>query len=174
MGRLIQKKSWPLVAVLATPLLGTFFVLGHDNEHGHTVAQIGQGTVSVTYHQPQAKGRDLLNMIQPGLYWIMGADAATTLTTEVDLNFGGTTISKGEYTLSAHFTDAKSWSLVLSKSPGRRGGKPADILAEVPGTLGKTKAPVEVMTIELSGQGSKGKLVLEWGNSRLSVEFSAA
>jgi hypothetical protein len=30
------------------------------------------------------------------------------------------------------------------------------------------------MTIELSGQGSKGTLVLEWGNSRLSVDFSAA
>jgi hypothetical protein len=89
-------------------------------------------------------------------------------------NFGGTTIAKGEYALSAHFTDSESWSLVLSKSPGRRGGKPEDILVEAPGTLGKTDAPVEAMTIELSGQGSQGTLVLEWGNSRLSVDFSAA
>ncbi len=174
MGRMIQRKSWLVVAVLATPLLVTFFALGHGNEHGLTSAQIGQGTVSVEYHKPLAKGRDLLNMIQPGVYWRMGADAATVLTTEVDLNFGGTTLSKGEYTLSAHFTAAESWSLVLSKSAGRRGAKPADILAEVPGTLGKTKAPVEAMTIALTGQGSKGTLVLEWGNSRLSVDFSAA
>ncbi len=174
MGRLIQKKSWLVVAVLATPLLVTFFALGHGNEHGLTSAQIGQGTVSVEYHKPLAKGRDLLNMIQPGAYWRMGADATTLLKTEIDLNFGGTTVAKGEYALSAHFTDAESWSLVLSKSPGRRGGKPADILAEVPGTIAKTTAPVEAMTIELSGQGSKGTLVLEWGNSRLSVDFSAA
>ncbi len=174
MGRMIQKKSWLVVAVLATPLLVTFFALGHGNEHGLTSAQIGQGTVSVEYHKPLAKGRDLLNMIQPGAYWRMGADATTLLKTEIDLNFGGTTVAKGEYALSAHFTDAESWSLVLSKSPGRRGGKPADILAEVPGTIGKTTAPGEAMTIELSGQGSKGTLVLEWGNSRLSVDFSAA
>ena len=174
MGRTIQKKSWLVVTVLVTPLLVTFFALGHGNEHGLTSAQIGQGTVSVEYHRPLAKGRDLLSMIQPRVYWRMGADATTVLKTEVDLNFGGTTIAKGEYALSAHFTDAESWSLVLSKSPGRRGAKPPDILAEVPGTLGKTKAPVEAMTIELSSQGSKGTLVLEWGNSRLSVDFSAA
>ena len=174
MGRMIQGKSWPVITVLATPLLVTFFALGHGNEHGLTTAQIGQGTVSVEYHKPLAKGRDLLSMIQPGAYWRMGADSTTLLKTEIDLNFGGTTVAKGEYALSAHFTDAESWSLVLSKSPGRRGAKPADILAEVPGTIGKTKGPVEAMTIELSGQGSKGTLVLEWGNSRLSVEFSAA
>ncbi len=174
MGRMIQRKSWLVVAVLATPLLVTFFALGHGNEHGLTSAQIGQGTVSVEYHSPLAKGRDLLSMIQPGAYWRMGADSATLLKTEIDLDFGGTTIAKGEYTLSAHFPDSESWSLVLSKSPGRRGGKPADILVEAPGTLGKTAAPVEAMTIELSGQGSKGTLVLEWGNSRLSVDFSAA
>ncbi len=174
MGRIIQKKLWLVVAVLATPLLVTFFALGHGNEHGLTSAQIGQGTVSVEYHKPLAKGRDLMSMIQPGTYWRMGADDVTVLKTEIDLNFGGTTVAKGEYPLSAYFPNKESWSLVLSKSPGRRGGKPADVLAEVPGTLGKTNAPVEAMTIELSGQGSKGTLVLEWGNSRLSVDFSAA
>lgn len=174
MGRMIQKKSWLAVAVLVTPLLVTFFALGHGNEHGQSSAQIGQGTVSVEYHSPLAKGRDLMTMIQPGVYWRMGADAATMLTTEVDLNFGGTTIAKGEYALSAYFADGGSWSLVLSKSPGRRGAKPEDILAEAPGTLGKTNAPVEAMTIELSGHGSQGTLVLEWGNSRLSVDFTAA
>jgi hypothetical protein len=171
---MIQKRLLLLVTVLVTPLLVTFFALGHGNEHGHASAQVGQGTVSIDYHQPLAKGRDLLDMIQPGVYWRMGADAATLLTTDVDLNFGGTTLAKGEYALSAHFTDANTWSLVLSKSPGRRGAKPADILAEVPGTTSKTMAVVEAMTIELSGQGSKGTLVLEWGNSRLSVDFSAA
>ncbi len=174
MGRMIQRKSWLVVAVLVTPLLVTFFALGHGNDHGNTSAQIGQGTVSVEYHSPLAKGRDLMTMIQPGIYWRMGADSATLLKTDVDLNFGGTTLAKGEYALSAHFTDGESWSLVLSKSPGRRGAKPEDILAEAPGTLGKTQAPVEAMTIELSGHGSQGTLVLEWGNSRLSVDFTAA
>ena len=174
MGRMIQRKSWLVIAVLVTPLLVTFFALGHGNDHGSTSAQIGQGTVSVEFHGPLAKGRDLLTMIQPGVYWRMGADSPTMLKSDVDLNFGGTTVAKGEYALSAHFSDTASWSLVLSKSPGRRGAKPAEILAEVPGTLGKTDAPVEEMTIVLSGQGSKVTLVLEWGNSRLSVDFSAA
>ncbi len=174
MGRMIQKTLWLVIAVLITPLLVTFFALGHGNEHGHASAQIGQGTVSVEYYRPLARGRDLISMIQPGMYWSMGADSATLLKTEVDLNFGGTTVSKGEYTLSAHFPNKESWSLVLSERPARSGTRPAKVFAEASGTLSKTQAPVEEMTIEVSGQGSKGTLVLEWGNSRLSVDFTAA
>ena len=174
MGIVIKKKGWMVITVLVIPLLVTFFALGHGNEHGHASAQIGQGEVSIEFHRPLANGRDVLALIQPGIYWMMGADGATLLNTEVDLIVGGTTVPKGEYTLSAHFHDSETWSLVLSKDSGRRGSKPQEIIAEVPGTLSKLNASVDQMSIELTGQGSKGTLVLEWGISRLSVDFAAA
>ncbi len=174
MRKVIKKKGWMVITVLVTPMLVTFFALGHGNEHGHASAQIGQGEVSIEYHRPLAGGRDVLGLIQPGIYWMMGADAPTVLNTEVDLIVGDTRVPKGEYTLSAHFHDTETWSLVLSTSSGRRGSKPQGIIAEVPGTIGKLNAPIDQMSIELIGQGSKGTLVLEWGNSRLSVDFAAA
>ena len=174
MRKVIEKKGWMVITIFVIPLLVTFFALGHGNEHGHASAQIGQGEVSIEYHRPLAGGRDVLGLIQPGIYWMMGADAPTVLTTEVDLIVGGTTVSKGEYTLSAHFHDSETWSLVLSKDSGRRGSKPQEIVAEVPGSLSKLNASVDQMSIELIGQGSKGTFVLEWGNSRLSVDFAAA
>ena len=174
MREMLKATSWMMIPALVIPLSVTFFALGHGNDHGLASAQIGPGQVSIEYHRPSAKGRDLLSMIQPGIYWRMGADSATLLKTEVDLVFGETRVSKGEYTLSAHFPDTQTWSLVLSRRLGRRGAKPQEIFAEVAGTISKTDAPVEIMTIELIGQGSKGTLVLEWGNSRLSVDFAAA
>ncbi|MCZ6879250.1 MAG: DUF2911 domain-containing protein [Acidobacteria bacterium] len=174
MGILIKKKGWMVITILVIPVLVTFFALGHGNEHGHVSAQIGQGEVSIEFHRPLAGGRDVLALIQPGIYWMMGADGATILTTEVDLMFGDTRVAKGEYTLSAHFHDSETWSLVVSKDSGRRGSKPQEIIAEVPGTLSKLNASVDQMSIELTGQGSKGTLVLEWGISRLSVDFAAA
>ncbi len=174
MGKVIKKKGWMVIAVFVLPLLMTFFALGHGNDHGLASAQVGQGEVSIEFHRPLANGRDVLSLIQPGIYWMMGADGATLLNTDVDLIVGGTTVSKGQYTISAHFHDAENWSLVLSNDSGRRGSKPQEIVAEVPGTLSQLSAPVDQMNIELTGQGSKATLVLEWGNSRLSVDFSAA
>ena len=97
MGARATKKV--LVSVSGFVLLAAVFALGHGNEHGHATAQVGDGTVSVDYHRPMANGRDLLSMIQAGSYWRMGADSPTTLTTEVDLKFGDTTVPKGEYVL---------------------------------------------------------------------------
>ena len=163
-----------LVGLFAFVLLAAVFALGHGKEHGNATVTLGDGTVSVDYHRPLAKGRDLLSMIQPGSYWRMGADAPTTLTTEVDLQFGDTTVPKGEYVLWAHFVDSEHWSLTLSTAPSRRQPDPATILVELPGSVSKTSGVVEALTIELSGQGNSATLTLEWGTARLTADFTAA
>ena len=163
-----------LVGLFSFVLLAAAFALGHGNEHGHSTATVGDGAVSVDYHRPVANGRDLLSMIEPGAYWRMGADSPTTLTTEVDLLLGDTTVPKGEYVLWAHFSDTEHWSLVLATAPSRRQPDPATILVEMPGSVSKTPAVVETLTIELTGQGASGTLTLEWGTARLTADFTAA
>ncbi len=162
-----------LVGLFAFVLLAAVFALGHGNEHGQATAKVGNGTVSVEYHRPLAQGRDLLSMIQPGSYWRMGADSPTTLTTEVELQFGDTTVPKGEYVLWAHFADTEHWSLVLATAPPPQQPDPATILVELPGSVSKTPDVVEILTIELTGQGSSGTLTLEWGTARLTAYFTA-
>jgi len=154
--------------------VATLSVSGHGNDHGVVSASIGGGKVSVEYHRPSAQGRDLLSMVSPGVYWRIGADTPTTLTTDVDLMFGQTRVAKGTYVLSAHFVSASEWRLVVSKDLGRRGAAPAEILAEVPGTLGQAASPTEILTITLTGDGSKGQFIVDWGTRRLSADFQAA
>jgi hypothetical protein len=163
-----------LVGLFAFVLLAAVFALGHGNDHGHATATVGDGTVSVDYHRPLAKGRDLISMIEPGAYWRMGADSPTTLTTDVELQLGDTTVPKGEYVLWAHFADKENWSLVLATAPSRRQPDPATILIELPGSVSKSPSVVEVLTIGLTSQGNSGTLTLEWGTTRLTANFTAA
>jgi len=158
-----------LFALLIAPGL----VVGHGNERGVVTAQMGGGKLTIDHGRPMAKGRDLMSLIKPGGYWRIGADAATTLTTDVDLMFGGQRVPKGKYTLLAHFLEGGKWSLVVAEGATQPGWEPTKVLAEAPGTISKI-GPVETLTIRLETQGGGGKLIVEWGTSRLAAEFSAA
>jgi len=155
-------------AALSMPL-----VLAHGNKPGTATASIGGGEVKVDYVGPAAMGRDVQSLLAPGSYWRMGADKATTLTTDVDLKFGGSVVPKGTYKLVAHLSEDKKWSLVVAEDLGS-GSKPTKVIGQAEGTIGSPEAPVENMTIRLEASGSKGKFILDWGNARLTAEFTAA
>jgi hypothetical protein len=118
-------------------------------------------------------GRDVLSLLAPGSYWRMGADQATTLTTDVALKFGDMVVPKGTYTLVAHLSEDKKWSLIVAEDLGS-GSKPTKVIGQVDGTIGSPEAPAENMTIKLEATGSKGKFILDWGNARLTALFTAA
>ena len=157
-----------IAAMVAAPT-----VMGHGNKPGSSAVKIGGGEVKVEFTGPEAKGRDVLSLLPPGGYWRMGADRATTLTTDVDLKFGDMTVPKGSYKLVAHFDDNKKWSLVVAEDLGG-GFKPTRVVGKAAGSISKLDSTVENMTIKLEANGSKGKLILDWGTARLTAEFSAA
>ncbi len=112
-------------------------------------------------------------MLQPGIYWRMGADKPTIMTTEADLIFGGQRVAKGKYTLAAHFLADGKWSLVVAEGALRGSSEPQGKVAEVQGTISELDAPIEAMSIKLESNGSKGTLILEWGTARLTADFAA-
>ena len=156
------------VAALSMPL-----VMAHGNKPGTATASIGGGQVKVDYVGPAAMGRDVQSLLAPGSYWRMGADKPTTLTTDVDLKFGSTVVPKGTYKLVAHLSEDKKWSLVVAEDLGS-GSEPTKVIGQVNGTISSPEAPVENMTIKLEAAGSKAKFILDWGNARLTAEFTAA
>ena len=151
-------------------VLAPTYVLGHGNERGKATANVEGGTVTVEYGRPMLKGRDMMSKIQPGGYWRVGADKATTLTTDVALTMGGDRqISHGEYKLFAKFQGEDKWNLVLAEGSER--GKPQGVIAEVPMTVTKLDEPVEMLTIKLTGEGMQGKVTIAWGNTQMAAEF---
>jgi hypothetical protein len=156
------------LAALSMPM-----VLAHGNKPGNATAAIGGGQVKVDFVGPAAMGRDVQSLLAPGSYWRMGADKATTLTTDVDLKFGSTVVPKGTYKLVAHLSEDKKWSLIVAEDLGS-GSKPTKVIGQAEGTISAPEAPVENMTIKLEAAGAKGKFILDWGNARLTAEFTAA
>jgi len=126
-------------------------------------AKTSDGSVAVDYGRPNARGRDVMALIEPGTTWRMGADQGTTLTASKDLTFGTTKAGKGTYTLEARFAEKEKWNLVVSKD--------GTTVAEVPGKFEKAQPVVEQMTIELKPDAGGTLLVLTWGTYRLSAPF---
>jgi hypothetical protein len=169
-----MKRTIVTAAVVAVALaLSVSGVFSHGNKAGSSTATIGGGQVKVEFVGPSAMGRDVMSLLTPGNYWRMGADKATTLTTDVPLKVGGSVVPKGTYKLVAHLSADKKWSLVVAEDLGS-GFKPTKVVAEAPGTITTLDQAVENMTIKLEGDGSKAKLILDWGNARLVAEFAAA
>jgi hypothetical protein len=156
------------MAALSLPL-----ALAHGNKPGTASAKIGGGQVKIDYVGPAAMGRDVQSLLTPGSYWRMGADKPTTLETDVDLKFGATVVPKGTYKLVAHLSEDKKWTLVVAEDLGS-GSKPTKVVGQADGVVSSNASPVENMTITLEGSGAKGKFILDWGNARLTAEFSAA
>jgi hypothetical protein len=139
--------------------------LAHGADRGQAKVTLAGKSVAIDYGRPSLGGRDMLSQLQPGQSWRMGADAATTLKTEADLSFGGVAVPKGDYVLTAKLSNDGKWTLVAKQD--------ANVVAEIPLASEKLSAPVETLTIELTGQGSAGRFAMKWGVSALSAPFTA-
>ncbi len=140
---------------------------------GTAHATIGGVQVTIDYGRPSLKGRDPLSLIHPGDIWRVGANASTTIESDKDLTFGGTTVAKGKHILLVRYIEPGKWELIVSTESAMQ-YKPAARLAGVPMTFAKGETPTEVMTIALTAKGNDGLIEIAWGTMRLSAPFSAA
>jgi D-serine deaminase-like pyridoxal phosphate-dependent protein len=112
-------------------------------------------------------------MLPVGGVWRIGADAATTITSNVDLDFGGTRVPKGNHILLTRLAEPGKWSLVVS-SKGAFQYEPSARLAEVPLEMQESKDSVEQLTITLTAKDGRGVIEIAWGTSRLTGSFAPA
>lgn len=149
-------------------------VLGHGNEIGTAKATFQGGSVAIEYGRPTLQGRDVLSMIEPGSYWRLGADQATTLVTEVGLSMGeGGLVAPGKYVLLLKYEGEDNWRLIVATGASR-GSQPQGVVAEVALETNKLGASVEELTITLSSEENRGKLTIEWGETQMVTDFSVA
>lgn len=137
--------------------------------------------VSIKYSAPSMRGRQIFGdggqLSKDGTYpvWRAGANNATALHTDADLDIGGLNVPKGDYTLYVLVKDPNAWELIVSKMTGQWGTNydESKDLGRVKMTMSKPSAPIETFKITLSATGNKGKLQMEWENHIASVAVTA-
>jgi hypothetical protein len=157
-----MKETIALAAIslaMAVPVLA-------QNARGEAKATVAGKAVTIDYGRPSLRGRDMLAQAEVGKPWRMGADAATTLKTDADLDFSGVKVPKGEYTLQATKVDADKWTLnVLGKDDTK--------VADIPLASTTLPASVEMFTIDLKGEKDKGEFSMSWGTTAMKAPFTA-
>ena len=132
----------------------------------------GQG-VSVRYGRPYKKGRVIFGGLEPyGKVYRCGADSATTITFDKDVNFGGNSVKAGTYTLFV-IPNEQTWTVILNSQLGQWGAfdydqyKNKDILhVDVP--VKKLDHTIEQLTFELPANA----VIIEWDDVQVSVPVS--
>jgi hypothetical protein len=144
--------------------------------HDKTEVTLKGKKITIEYGRPFLKGRKVGQELAPyGKVWRTGADEATALNTEIDLNIGGAKVPAGNYTLYTLPSEG-TWKLIINKQTGQWGTKydESQDLARV--DMKKTALPqsVEQFTISFDKKNENtADLNLDWENTRVSVEVKA-
>jgi hypothetical protein len=141
-----------------------------------TSVKLGGHAVTIEYNAPSVRGRKVEGGLVPyGEVWRLGADSATTLTTEADLMIGNLRVPKGVHTLYILASES-GWKLIVNKQTGQWGtvyNEPQD-LGRADMKVTKLSQPVETLKIALVSGGSAGTLEIEWGNTKAVVSIRLA
>ena len=139
--------------------------------------------IKIDFGQPHLRGRSILtdSLVPYDRRWRTGANAATTLTTDVDLVLGGATIPKGRYILET-LPSRSGWKLIVQKEVNVPEGTPepeydpANDVARIDLRQAGLASPLESMTFWLipsrEAGTPKGELVLSWGTISLSTTWA--
>lgn len=133
-------------------------------------------TITIDYSRPSMRGRKIMGELVPyDKVWRTGANEATTLTTPVDLNIGGTKVPAGKYTLWT-LPSAGTWKLIINKQTGQWGTNydEKQDFARVDMQKSELSAPVEQFTISFDKKGEDtADLVMKWEKTSVSIPVKA-
>ena len=124
--------------------------------------------ITIDYYAPSMHGRKVMGGLVPyGEVWCTGANWATKITTERDLDVNGLKLPKGSYSIWT-LPNEKQWLLIINKQTGQfhLNYDQSQDFARVKMNLKTLPSPVETFRIEVASTGgAKGTLSLLWENT---------
>ncbi|HJR67249.1 MAG TPA: DUF2911 domain-containing protein [Gemmatimonadaceae bacterium] len=143
-------------------------------------ARLSDATITVRYARPRKRGRTIFGDIVPwDSVWRTGANDATVLTTDRNLEIGGTLVPAGSYTLFT-IPSRTGATLIINRETMRDGeplaGTDYDArhdLARIPMTTKTLAAPVEALTIEVTPGAEAGVIRIAWDTREMTVPVRA-
>lgn len=175
-------KSYLIRAGISIALASLAFA---ETKTGQTASiAIGGKTIGIKYSAPAVNGREGKLFGKDGSIgqdpnypvWRAGANEATALHTDADLDIGGLAVPKGDYTLFVNLANPASWELIINKQTGQSGLEydAKQDLGRVKMTMSKPPAMVEQLKYTLSSAGgNKARLQLAWEDHIASVTIAA-
>jgi len=171
-----KSRLWILVATLIAALTAIAVAQGNKpaSPPGEATLKFDDGkTVSIQYNRPSMRGRKIFGGLVPyNEVWRTGANAATSLKSDVALTIGGANVPAGSYTLYT-LPGPTSWKLIINKQTGQWGTEynQAQDLVRVDMKVGQISSPLEQFTISFDKTGgAAATLKLEWDTTLASVE----
>ena len=139
------------------------------------VTSAGGAAITIDYGRPAKRGRAVFGaaLVPYGEVWRTGANAATQFRTDKPLDFGGTVVPAGFYTLWS-LPSAAGWKLIVNGETGQWGTQhnPARDLFTIDMKVSTLPQVVERFTISVDSTPSGGVLNLDWDTTRASAEFT--
>jgi len=148
---------------------------GFTSPPADTSITIAGKKIHISYYAPSMHGRKIMGALVPyGVVWCTGANYATQIDTEADLDMGGLKMPKGSYSIWT-LPNEKEWTLIINKEIGQfhldyRSSKD---FGRVKMDLKAMAAPVETFSIRLAQMGeNQGRLSLIWEKTEASEPFT--
>lgn len=148
-------------------------VIPRESNYQSISQTIGDTKVSITYHRPNTKGREVWGKLVPyNEVWRTGANNATTFEITNDVTVNGQKLAKGKYSIHSLPT-AGDWEIIFNKTSDQWGSFTYDAKEDV---LRVKATPVkdsfrESMSISFENVvGSKADVIIRWGE--LAVPFT--
>jgi hypothetical protein len=138
------------------------------------VMTVAGASLWIDYGRPAKRGRVVFGTVVPfGEVWRTGANAATQFRTDKALDFGGTVVPAGFYTLWT-IPSPSGWKLVINSETGQWGTahKAEKDLMSIDMKTSALPQVVERFTIHIEPGAQGGVLDMDWDTTRASAAFT--
>ena len=130
--------------------------------------------ITINYSAPSMRKRVIFGGLVPyNKVWRAGANDATLLHTNADLEFKGLVVPKGDYSLFV-WLDPQQWQLIINQETRQSGleYRQERDLGRVAMDLSRPAKPVETYRITLTKTGAtEGQLKMAWENTVATAAF---
>jgi len=172
------------VGIFAIVVVAALFYLNNRNRTlspaGSVSLTNGDLTVSVNYSRPSVRGRLIFGtkeqeaLLPYGTYWRLGANEATEITFNKDINFNGQPLKAGTYMIYA-IPEEGGFEIIINSELGRWGYFEPDHsldLMKTKITSVKNPSSVELYTISLQSVENGITIVFEWSDTRWMIPIT--
>jgi hypothetical protein len=166
-----------LIGAFAWASYGQFGRSKYTSPPANVAATIAGKKITVDYYAPSMHGRKVMGGLVPfGEVWCTGANWATKLTTEANLQMGTLKLPAGSYSIWT-LPNANEWTLIINSRTGQfhKDYDSSTDFGRKKMNLKTLASPVETFKIDLrSDGGNHGTLALVWETTEASIPFTVS